>query len=216
MRLFLHMPKCGGVSVRRLLESHLSSRLTIDYMSYGTLDPSSRRNEINKALEHPKNVGEDQVIYGHFYPVKYFGRTLNQNYKIVTILRDPIERLVSHYFYWKRTEHPDHYVYRKFRAESWTLEQFIMSEDLKNFYAQFLTDFPLKRFDYIGVYERLEESVRECLRALDLKIDFHTLPHLNSNKNHEKSQVLLSNSFLREAQEFHAWDYSVYNMIRDK
>jgi hypothetical protein len=216
MRLFLHMPKCGGVSVKSLLETHLGSRLTLDYESYGALAPSSRESQIANVLHHPVSVGEGEIIYGHFYPVKYFGRAHHPNYKIVTILREPLERLISHYFYWKRTKHPSHYVYKKFETESWTLENFIMSEDLRNFYCQFFSFFPLQRFDYIGVYERLEWSVHQCLEALDLEIQFNALPHLNSSGDIQERRGLLSESFISEARDFHSKDYIIYNRIYNR
>ena len=43
-----------------------------------------------------------KCIHGHFLPSKYIDLKNNKNVVFVTWLRDPLERLGSHYNYWKR------------------------------------------------------------------------------------------------------------------
>ena len=214
MRLFLHIPKCAGTSIKEILENQCSNNLSLDYDSYFRLPKPERAKKILHSLENPTAVDDSHVVYGHFFPVKYIGDRKPINLTLVTILRDPLSRLISHYEFWNNRDFSDHYLWRKMKENSWTLSQFIMSDEMRNFYSQYFSQCPLQLFSYIGIYENLIESTNECLTALRLNGNLVSIPH--SNKTPNKLFENLSHNFLKEAQDFHSDDYLIYNYALKK
>lgn len=206
---FLHIPKCAGTSIRELLKLNYANEVIFDDESFFRIPKHKRTHELLNSLNYPKSVNENNFVFGHFFPIKYIYDQNSSELKLVTILRDPLERLKSHYFYWNNGDFSDHYLWRKMQENKWTLSQFIMSDEMRNFYDQYLCQCPLQFFSYIGIYENLIESTRNCLLNIGLSGDFADLPWLNKTSN--KLPRELSESFIREAQDFHAQDYLIYN-----
>jgi len=92
----LHVAKCAGQSFRRLLEQWFGDNFFIHYFQQYNQFP-------------PKHVLRPGIcIHGHFNHVKRRGV---QDYypeaeQFITVLRDPLEAAISHYFYWKTKVRP--------------------------------------------------------------------------------------------------------------
>lgn len=205
------MPKCAGASIKEVLEKqcHTPNNLLFDYDSYFRIPKWDRDQKILHSLENPTIVDNSCIVYGHFFPVKYIGDAKPNNLIMVTILRDPLSRLISHYHFWNSGDFSDHYLWRKMKENSWTLSQFIMSDEMRNFYSQYFSQCPLHFFSYIGIYENLKESTKHCFSMLGLNEDLSSVPHLNKTKNKQSDD--LSHNFLKEAKDFHSEDYLIYN-----
>ncbi|MBI4820049.1 MAG: sulfotransferase family 2 domain-containing protein [Deltaproteobacteria bacterium] len=102
---FIHMPKCGGTSLtealcalygpgrRTLLDSRASKR-GADELGIGLL--RFRRSLLAYEL---RRAGEGRLVAGH-YPVDAEAVSeFGSRWRFVTVLRDPVERWISHYFY---------------------------------------------------------------------------------------------------------------------
>lgn len=213
--LFLHMPKCAGSSVLKMLRESIPDRLEEDYGSFfGTAQPA-RNDLILESLLSPETVVSDKVVYGHFFPVKYLGDGQRHDHRLVTILRDPITRLHSHYKYWNATENPGHYLWRRMKAERWTFEQFAFSPEMRNFYSQYFSQISPGSFAYIGLYEDLERSVRGCFSALGLDADAVShVPRENVTvSSHDKA---LDPETQQRLREHHRDDYLLYRYAKLK
>ena len=102
--IFLHIPKTGGSTLYKILEQQYAPFETI------TLDtPGVARFKTLSADER----GRYRLIQGHLC----FGlhRFIPRASTYITLLRDPIERAVSFYYYARTT--PDHYLYPVLTAE---------------------------------------------------------------------------------------------------
>jgi len=88
----LHVPKCGGQTLRRVLEKWFGERFFVHYFQQGHSLPP----------RHPQKPGI--CIHGHFNQARGFG--VMDYYpevdQFIAVLRDPIEAAVSNYFFWKR------------------------------------------------------------------------------------------------------------------
>jgi hypothetical protein len=209
------MPKCAGTSVRTLLENSHGDRLVEDYDSFFKI-PQPHRNElILNALLSPIRAPSDKIVYGHFFPVKYIGSETKAAVNLVTILRDPIARLHSHYHFWNSGDFSDHYLWRKMKSEQWDFTKFAFSAEMRNFYSQYITHVPLGLFTYIGLYENLEVSVAECFAALGgssenrLKVPRHNVTPV-------KEAIPLDGEVVARLREYHAEDYLIYEFARRK
>lgn len=214
MRLFLHMPKCAGTSIRSILEALAPNDLVIDYQSYFSSPRPERSEKILRALLEPLDLGPEKFVYGHFFPVKYLGVQAAHASTLVTIIREPIDRLISHYYYWNAGDFSAHWIWRKMKEEEWSLERFILSDEMRNFYSQYLAHTSLGQFAYIGVYENLTESVHRCLRELGLAMNSSELPHLNARTSPRTSGI--GAHFLEQARAFHSEDYIIYRYALER
>lgn len=83
---FLHSPKTGGGSFRGILDDLYEDTLEIKV----NLDPSVANRHM---------LGKTPVQYGH-HPFNYVKHLkYNLGYDIITFIRHPVERIISHYYY---------------------------------------------------------------------------------------------------------------------
>lgn len=170
MLISLHLPKTAGSSFARSLHDHFGERLLRDYADL-PLNTPRRQRHVRAVLECGRqllrNLKGVECIHGHFLPMKYLLLGARRGATFVTWLRDPIERIASHYYYWQRTYDsacapPLH---RRVVEENWSLERFCLAPELRNLYCQFLWGFPLRRFDFIGITECYEEDFTRFAQA---------------------------------------------------
>jgi len=111
MLIFLHLPKTAGSTLRGTIERQYNSSSILH------LYESDFGEEL--AAIPPSQMDRLRVVIGHFY----FGAHtfLSKPSAYITLLRDPIERIVSHYYYARRA--PSHYFYDSARKLS--LKEFV-------------------------------------------------------------------------------------------
>jgi hypothetical protein len=172
----LHLPKTAGTSFRSSLESQFGDALVADYSDRPLHHPAPVRNlralrgavgaafsgRLPGASERTTQTAVPQCVHGHFLPLKYrFLRTGERKF-FITWLRDPVQRLVSHYDYWQRSYDADSAlaIHRRMIEEEWSLERFALGPELRNIYHLFLWGFPPERFDFIGITEYYEAEMQ--------------------------------------------------------
>lgn len=218
MIISVHMPKSGGASFRHLLENHFEESYLQDH-DYPIHDSPKKRHRkvklkqvFNKFSDNLFNKFKNvECIHGHFLPYKYDSFYETGEHTFVTWLRDPLERLTSHYYYWK--EYHDKMevqpLLKKFLKEEWTFEDFAFSEEVRNIYSLFLWNFPVERFDFIGVTEYYGEDLTFFAENY-LQISEVEIPKKNVNKK-STDKTINDPELIKEIKEFHAKDYDLYN-----
>ncbi len=83
--LFLHVPKCGGTSIRRFLD---------DRFDAVRLELQSDRDDWHGSLQAAKTA---PLVYGHFSADQL--EQIRGDAFVFSFLRDPLDRLVSHFRY---------------------------------------------------------------------------------------------------------------------
>lgn len=116
---FLHIPKAAGTTLIQILNQvyKKSSRYF-----YDTTKPEKCINEIKNLTEKEKN--KIKIISGHyaFGFHKYFNQ---ESFKYFTIMRNPIDRVVSHYHYSARKK--NHYLYKIRKENNISLSAYVQS-----------------------------------------------------------------------------------------
>jgi len=167
----LHIPKCGGQSVRRVLKNWFGENLYFHYYKdYSVLPP-----------KHKLKPG--MCIHGHFNNTRGFG--VEDYYpdadQFITFLRDPLEIMISNYFFWKRKarekqirtgfiKEGDEHDYRD-------IEDFFVKRPeshITNFLPKYMTESNYKdifaeKFVYIGIVDDMQISLKELARKLGFK-----------------------------------------------
>ena len=217
--LFLHMPKCAGSSMRKVLKERFKENYVKDYQTFHRLTKEEQFKSILDSLESPKEVKKDAFVFGHFYPVKYLGKNnfKKNDFRLITFLREPLERLASHYSFWTNSK-KDHYLWRKMTKEKWNFKQFCLSKEMKNFYSQYLIHVPISSFDFIGTQENINKDWERLCKFLE--IEFVELPKINETPNKIFRGLLkktpkqihknLSDQDKEEIEEFHSQDVNLY------
>jgi hypothetical protein len=170
--IFLHIPKSGGITLHRILERHFrrperfrvrAPRMAESIRWFAEV-PEERRRQM-------------RLIWGHvsFGIHEFVPRTSTY----VTLLRNPVKRVISHYLYVvRRPEHPHH---RMLTTDGLTLSEYIRSgiafevdnQQTRALAGDFSTPFGhsseemLKKaksnieghFSLVGLTERFDESL---------------------------------------------------------
>jgi hypothetical protein len=194
------MPKL--VRPRRVIE---------DYETPFRLPSDARRSQIEEYLRNPVEVPEASVVFGHFFPIKYLGinNPTTDDISLITFLRDPIDRLFSHYSYWQANDNSGHYLWRKMKSENWSFMDFALSNEMRNFYSQYLEGVRLDRITFIGIHESMDVSwkrLRHVFGSANLK-----LPRKNTSKSRANYDQMISPQQVSQIREFHHADYRIYD-----
>jgi hypothetical protein len=164
--IFLHIPKSAGTTLNRLIEWEYPIRQMY------SVDPVFFRWSRARLWRLPQQrLQRFRVFKGHMP----FGlhEVLPQPATYITVMRGPVERVLSAYFFMKNyVLHPN---YWKFRRERWTLEDFVRRSPRENVQTKMIAgadyDAPctaetlakakenLRYFTVLGLTERFEESL---------------------------------------------------------
>lgn len=228
MIISVHMPKSGGGTIKNIFQKSLGYKLRTDYLDLPLNHSSEERvsnaeafytNPINRLRLCSYRLKGIKCIHGHFLPYKYKYLVNNKHYKFITWLREPTERLISHYYYWQRSyEYNSAKLHKRVIEEKWSLEKFCLSEELKNVYNTFLWGFPIDSFDFIGLTEYLQQDLKHLnTQHFNNKLNLETIPELNKNKDKAKLyRESISDDLLEKIKMHHAKDYELYNYVVNK
>lgn len=208
-----HLPKTAGVSFFAALKWGFPSGLQRDYEDVPINTPLRERiaSAFRKGVS---NIDGDfsgiRCIHGHFLPVKYLPlATMRGNVDFITWMRNPVDRVVSHYRYWRRNFDPakSQPLHRRVVEEDWSLEAFCLSPEMRNLYGQFLYAFPLESFRFIGITEHYEEDLADFSRRY-LGADA-AVERLNAAPDGGDRGA--DPGLRREIEQFHADDMALYD-----
>lgn len=211
--IFIHLPKSGGVSVRKILESWYGNSLYLHYFDEksGQLPHKHSLNKLN-----PFAAGA--IVYGHFNRLRGFG--VEDYYpgvdQFITILRDPLQLAISGYYFTRA-------IGARWMDKSGVPKE-ALTDYLSNCHLNMLNHFPCevtidnyrevieKRFVAIGLTEHLDESMRRISRKLGQPYSSAMLEHLNAMPRDCEVPQDVVDSFI----ERHLLEYTVYNYVLEK
>ena len=226
MLISVHVPKTAGTTLLHHLKTqftvfldleflttipelytrwpHNPGRVAGNWMHTSLLQAIGNRSNLIKKME-----GYD-CIHGHFHVVKY--RFL-PNAKFITFVREPLERMVSHYYFWKQVYEmgnptKDIYIDDLFKRNT-SLNEFLFEENLKNYQCRFIKGMHLSRYSFIGVAD--EEYFADDIDYLFnkiLKCPLEKVAVERLNKTAYNKSV--SNVDIGAFRNFHKNDYELY------
>ena len=160
----VHLPKTAGTSFGKALRERFGDRLQEDYTTLPLHQPRGRRewSAIRAGFAGSGQPVAAEAIHGHFLPVRYRIALRGRDVDYVTWLRDPVDRLLSHFHFWQRTAQAAtraQPLRHRMLQEGWSLERFCLGPELKNLYRQWFWGFDVRRFAFIGITECYQEDL---------------------------------------------------------
>jgi len=182
--VYVHVPKCGGITFRTAID-----RLYGDLACNDESFKMHRRWGMVSFKYVPKyharyypfgpvGSGGYRVIYGHFLAEKY----KHLGWPIITIIRDPVERVISNFSVWRRIG-KDQKLHKM--KKSWSIRTY--AEHNTNVMTRMLGT-SLDIFEFVGVQERYNESIRKIGEILDLCFPTDVGIHNKTDKKVKVSQ----------------------------
>ncbi len=161
--IFLHLPKTAGTTLNRLIE-----------WEYGIFEMYSvdpvlfRWSAAHLRKLSPERLRKIRVFKGHML----FGlhEVLPQPATYITVLRDPVERTLSA-FYFMRT-YKWHPLYWKFKRENWTLEDFVRKLPRENVQCKIVAGAVFEEPCTAEIFERAKENLRQHFGVVGLSERF--------------------------------------------
>jgi len=160
----VHVPKTAGTTFGNLLEQvYTSNQLFWDY-------PWNSSDTI---------TSEIKAIHGHFPASKY--QDFPTSIKMIAWIRNPVDRLISHYFYWQHIPISERAgaLHRYVIENKLGLVDFAKLHQMRNHISDSYIDIKPNQFYFIGIQEFFEADMTELKNLLgfpDIKI-----PHQNPN-----------------------------------
>jgi hypothetical protein len=173
---FLHIPKTAGSSFRVELAAMLRPNYNVHPYD-GSNDPFPvRRRRAVQAFLEARRTTPFRFASGHV-PLEMMGQIQHSSPppKILTMLRDPVSRVISDFRYQSTREHPDH---QAFRARNPTIDAYLEGPGERDKMMRFLSpqqgatvaetvDHVLETFTFIGSMETYDASFAVMMDLLD-------------------------------------------------
>ena len=135
---------------------------------------------------------------------------------VFAILREPIDRLVSHYRYLLALNESCNPMRAALRDHEDDFAWFAMQSRLRNLYARHLYQVPVARVTYFGLYEHLDHAWSEI--ASLMRPGQRTFPLPKANATESRSSVTIprpeiSDLLRTELEDLHAEDVALYKYV---
>jgi len=207
-----HIPKTAGTSFLEVLRSvygeefvfrdygdRPSSGGSIYNKDHGVWEKKKRKEDI-KSL----SSGNFKCVHGHFILNKYLGEFPEA--KRIAWIRDPVTRVVSHYFHSKK------------RNQSLTIEQLISDRYLQNQMVRFLGTVDPSDLDFIGISEMFDQEVERAAKQFGWKRNqWHRASKIKRNRNTQTTykNYRLPENVYSKIRELNRLDDELYSNVLD-
>ncbi|MCD6364181.1 MAG: sulfotransferase family 2 domain-containing protein [Synergistetes bacterium] len=207
--IFLHIPKTGGSSLLWILQRHYR----LEEVFHDTVFQKAGDCFLN----------DKKFLHGHF---KYGIHELLKlrNYKYISLLRNPVYRVFSHYFYAREQMFMNDREFRDQDLVSWLEKNkswvsnlqtaYISGEDHVDLKALRKAKDNLKKdFLFIGITELFDESLLILRKLLGLKDIYYGLPRNATQFKHLMERA--NEDLFLEVERVNRYDMELYEYAKD-
>lgn len=188
----MHIPKTGGNTFRAHLKEVFGDDICFVYTSQWrfvdvyTPTPMVRfyrglRALRSKFRDRSQLRPTDRCIHGHFRAESYMD--LFPDGLAMTWVRDPVERLLSQYYYWKRRPFREHSICNLLIRNNLSPLEFAEIEVMRNLQCRYFNTKALQDFGFVGITEQFDA----CLDGFYRLVGVQTKRSEARNKNPNKS-----------------------------
>jgi hypothetical protein len=166
--IFIHIPKCGGISIERSIHKALGGD---DFIAYNNLIRRPPRPNIKTC----SGLSLHSTLKDYR---RYYGKNIN-DYYIFSFVRNPWRRMVSHYEYLIKNM----FNKRLHEQNKMDFSQFVQISQTKilqysiHGYKDYLEDDYQTKLNFIGKLENINEDLPKI--GVDIKLDIPEVLHMN-------------------------------------
>ncbi len=225
--LFDHLPKCGGTSLNAYLQAHYPRRKTFSTKGYNSMESVDKFKNLPEADRHgydyvKGHMAHELLDWAHPESLK------------VTLFRDPVERIISHYYYARTTT--THYLHSRICTLGISLEHYIshdgMSVELRNWYTTHFSGMTVKeaendpkeavsralnavlnRYDLVGFLDDFSSFAEKLRAQANLRYPYQD-QRLNVTADRPPRDSIESFT-IRKIERVNFLDVRFYNTLRD-
>ena len=192
--LAVHIPKTGGSTFRDVLKKTHKDELIYLADTHTTVTA-----EVSAAIASAQSQHGKAMVYGHIYLPEF--RAMFPDAQSVVWLRDPVQRVISHYYYNWRAEKNEGSLSDTARMEA--ILAFSSCDENRNVMRKRLGQEDISQFSFVGITEEYEKSLNlfsllfnkpatKCydnkfLRSFMEKLDSSSLHIRHRNKNPQRN-----------------------------
>ena len=166
----VHMAKASGSSVGRMLNEAYGEAFRGDYqdnpanpLSQRVLDPHtyfSRRERLPAGI---------RCVHGHFHPGKF---DLTGDVGLFTLLRHPVDNILSIYFFWKAADHRHDALHNYIYTNNLTIIETARLPLLRWLFSRtYFEGIDMDRFDVIGRQTDRENALKRLSERIGAPLD---------------------------------------------
>lgn len=220
---FVHIPRTGGTTLARILEKEYAGRPAYSFYGSSTDIVATDAIEKFKCLSSKKK-NDHALLKGHFF---YGFDSDLKGFRYLTFLREPVERLISYYFYILRERR--HYLHPYVMQRRMKLESFLLSDitvELDNYQVRAISgakfenawdlvtdahlDSATRNLSYdffgFGLLDRFDES----LRRFSSSLNWAQAKYGIRNAGNYKGKFFLSRDIADEVASRNKYDIQLY------
>jgi hypothetical protein len=201
MILSVHIPKTGGVSVRNILKQQYGPGFVLHYW------------EITDAWGRvlPEVPPTAECVHGHFQTDQLTGKFPDA--KLITWVRDPVERVVSSYYHRLREPDWQHPVCQELHTRKLSLTEYAALPLVRNEMTRFFGSKQPEDFLFIGLMEQFELSLAAMTGVLGLQTA--AIRQDNANPLKKAANYELEIAVRREIWRLNEQDVNLYARCRE-
>lgn len=173
----IHIPKASGSSISAAFAEAVGDGFSTLY-TVDPVDPCSPEyiDPVRYQASKLDSIAPAKVVHGHFSP-RHFERVKEAHR--FAILREPVDNLISIYFYWRSTYKAGiraHCLYEYAMKNELSLTEFAQLPLLQRLYSStYFGGVDMETFDMVGRYDERSAYINELSKVsgLLLKADIH-------------------------------------------
>jgi hypothetical protein len=195
----IHIPKTAGQTLLQLLELAYGKEQVL-HVNRGWLKRKQQR--IGNL-----NPQQYQVLHGHLPYRTFLAPYHHSEAKIITFMRDPLERVLSNFRYYRKKK-AERLEAGKTVRHHYDLETFIELEERQNVMARFLEGLELTDLFFLGFQEQFGQDIRLLSKKLSWDIPEEAFL---IKKNPTPSTVKTDKAIRQRIAALNQADFELYN-----
>jgi hypothetical protein len=216
--IFVHIPKSGGTSMRAAVTEFFSRDLVLadyedrpnDPISPMNIDPHGFLDRCRQ--QNALTLANKTAVIGHFWIAKYEGVAADVR---ATILRDPITRAISQFFFWP-AQNTNNALHQYVISNHLTFMEFARIPRVNSLYTSiYFRDVDMVQFDFIGTYDRLAQDWTQTLARMGIvpalpRRELNRTIDLDTEYDARRSEILQDHRMMAQLRDLFADDLRFY------
>lgn len=225
--IFLHIPKTAGSTLHKIIGRQYKPKSIF----------SINGERAQESIAEFKNLSESQrseiqVLKGHMR----FGlhEYLPQSSSYITVLRDPVDRVISHYYYVLRK--PNHYLHNQITSKNMSLKDYVSSgitKELDNSQTRLISstaaNIPYgecsaevlesakkniqENFAVVGLADEFDKTLILLKRAFKWKTPFYIKANITKNRPLKED---ISKETLNAIEKYNELDIELFSDVKQR